>query len=34
MAGTELFFQKEIINIDSYLSLADGMSDMIFDYII
>lgn len=32
-AGMELFFQKEI-SIDSYLSLADGMSDMMFDFII
>jgi hypothetical protein len=31
--GNELFFQKEI-GIEKYLSLADGMSDMMFDYII
>ncbi len=32
-AGIELFFQKEI-SIHKYLSLADGMSDMVFDYLI
>jgi hypothetical protein len=32
-AGMELFFQKEI-SMDKYLSIADGMSDMFFDYII
>jgi hypothetical protein len=32
-AGTELFFQKEI-GIEKYLSLADGMSEMVFEYII
>ena len=31
-AGMELFFQKEI-SIDKYLSIADGMSDMFFDFI-
>ncbi len=31
--GTELFFQKEI-SVDNYLSIADGMSEMFFEYII
>jgi hypothetical protein len=31
--GMELFFQKEI-SIDKYLSIADGMSDMFFNFII
>lgn len=31
--GIELFFQKEI-GLDRYLSIVDGMSDMIFDYMI
>lgn len=33
MSGTEMFFQKEI-SVEKYLSLADGMSDMFFDYIV
>ncbi|MHA8103775.1 hypothetical protein [Aquirufa nivalisilvae] len=32
-AGMELFFQKEI-RVGKYLSLADEMSEMVFDYII
>jgi hypothetical protein len=31
--GTELIFQKEI-SVDNYLSIADGMSEMFFEYII
>lgn len=32
-AGMELFFQKEI-SVDKYLSLADEMPEMVFDYFI
>ena len=31
--GMELFFQKEI-SVNRYLSIVDGMSEMVFDYII
>lgn len=33
MSGTEMFFQKEI-SVEKYLSMAVGMSEMFFDYIL
>ncbi|MEY2922908.1 MAG: hypothetical protein RL108_1534 [Bacteroidota bacterium] len=33
MSGTEMFFQKEI-SVEKYLSMAVGMSEMFFEYII
>ena len=32
-AGMEMFFQKEV-DIDKYMSIADSMSDMFFEFII